>query len=482
MDNRLIHMLIGQNPPLLVRNLVRHTKTVCRRPIETECARFCIPRSDFVDSFVIKGLISNRDCAIPIDITPGRTFTTHSCFDYLHLFFYYVPRFGSSTDLNLKDRREFPDLPFMNDGQCHVFYSKICCCGNWDTASISAKEIEITGKGEISIPIHITNARKATDYHYNTSYGPEDDYSAALEMLSKHRCQFCFKIFRLQADLDNHISFLHSIYSRGDVVFVPRVREPPRQDESLPLSLQGIEFYSQELFDECSRQDTENSSFIDFCEELAVGNIDTPLEYESTVPDPMVMKEKMGKCSKVASARRLVSSVLNEKCTERKEGINTHVLVVKPLIISDTKASHCSIKIQNPVLTDMLGVNDRFEAKPKILFLRRRETKLIEYTLANYGLLIEREFDTLDYSKILAKHLNLGLKDHLLEDALTPKGYKLMKTWNALFVSTSDVKASLGELISSYGLGDDIIEFIDLLYCRGILSSQEIVKVLRKCT
>lgn len=124
-------------------------------------------------------------------------------------------------------------------------------------------------------------------------------------------------------------------------------------------------------------------------------------------------------------------------------------------------------------------VASRQPSDPKDFFyLKRRNTKLVEYHLSDYGLLIDREFDTLDYSMMVSNHLNLGLEDRAFQ--IDKIEYEIMRRWNYFRAGGSDAEACLYKVISTYSLSHLVAKLIGILYNRGILSSERILRVLTK--
>jgi hypothetical protein len=111
-------------------------------------------------------------------------------------------------------------------------------------------------------------------------------------------------------------------------------------------------------------------------------------------------------------------------------------------------------------------------------FLKNRDSKILDYTLQNYGLLIEKEFDTLDYSLMLATHLNLSLKEK--SNFLKPEEYKIMKEWNFCKIKYSNSKKCLFKLLKKFGLSLEVIRMIDILYNKGILTSKDIIEAFKE--
>ena len=102
----------------------------------------------------------------------------------------------------------------------------------------------------------------------------------------------------------------------------------------------------------------------------------------------------------------------------------------------------------------------------------------MDYTLQNYGLLIEKEFDTLDYSLMSETHLNLSLKEK--SNFLKPEEYKIMKEWNFCKIKYSNSKKCLFKLLKKFGFSLEVIRMIDILYNKSILTSKDIIEALKE--
>lgn len=113
-------------------------------------------------------------------------------------------------------------------------------------------------------------------------------------------------------------------------------------------------------------------------------------------------------------------------------------------------------------------------------FFKSRDSRLLEYSFINYGLLIENEFDKLDYSNMLSSHLNSRLKNR--SSFLNPKELKLMKEWNRLRLGTSKISDCLCQLVAALGLTNEVLKFIEILYNRGVITSSDIIDSLSDCT
>ena len=111
-------------------------------------------------------------------------------------------------------------------------------------------------------------------------------------------------------------------------------------------------------------------------------------------------------------------------------------------------------------------------------FLKNRDSKILDYTLQNYGLLIEKEFDTLDYSLMSATHLNWSLKEK--SNFLKPEEYKNMIESNFCKIKYSNSKKCLFKLLKKFGLSLEVIRMIDILYNKGILTSKDIIEALKE--
>lgn len=113
------------------------------------------------------------------------------------------------------------------------------------------------------------------------------------------------------------------------------------------------------------------------------------------------------------------------------------------------------------------------------VFFRRRPSKLISYELEKYGLLIQREYNKIDYSDMLANYLNKRIDQHMRNELISEGRYEVMKTWNKLFIQNGKIEECLIALLNIYGFSDHCIEMIELLYTRGLMNSCEIQKVIK---
>lgn len=477
MEKRIGQMLIGQDAPFILKSLAKSQEKKLKTPVETECSVLRILRDNITDRMHTRGFISNQNSTIPITVSPGTDIVTFSCFDEIHLFFYYMPTADvKETDSILES--------FMEDGKCHVFYTKICCCRKWDLTALQATEILSPSSmpHTITIQVQISNVRREDTYHYNICELPNEKLCSRMidgrpVQLFEFQCPLCYKIFKSEVDL--HIKILHPEYNlrmNGKVMtldynkdYIDKEIIPSISVENTPP---GIEFYIEDLFDEDEPGKKEEVNYINFDVELTssteIGEIE-PMKGQRD------MKVK-GKCYN--TERDLVGSIFDAKSKKTLNKIMVHLLYRKPLIKDTRSNKRFKATPSFNLFSGKATANKKFTRNPVIAFMKKRRSKLIKYELENYGLLIDREFAILDYSKILSKHLNLGLKHYVSAGAITPKAYNLMNTWNRLFIENMCVKKALTELVSNYEINDDVIKFIDLLYCRGLLTSEEIMAIL----
>ncbi|ELA42585.1 uncharacterized protein VICG_00337 [Vittaforma corneae ATCC 50505] len=512
MEDRIAQMLIGHNPPFLVKNLIKHTRIACKNPIESECSYFCIQDNELTREMSIKAFIHNRNTTISRTIRMNEPIVTFSCFDEIHLFLYYIP----NQNLQIQAINENQDqegettnniTSFKKDNKCHVFYTKINCCRNWDRKQLKAVELDFISRSNnyINIPISISNARKPNDCHYNVCQETSSNtYTILMEsqciIFPCFQCPLCFRLFRNPSVMKYHINYLHINYElgrEGKNISLKKIQEnvfanshPIESDTDTHPSMHGIEFYSKTFFDEYTSSGEDSvKNYIDFYADICIeseskGNYNVNKKTSSPIKDTVgnLVNDKV-KCKNYLTERLLVIAIFNAKYTGKKEGITAYLLQLKPLS-KETKGQKQFKPIPNffltPIFEDTVFLNQKYLKKTTISFMRKRKTKLLEYCLQNYGLLIEREFDTLNYSSMLSKHLNLRIKEHLFTLALSPKMYKLMKAWNSVYIENLNLEKALYEIVSSYGMIDEIIEFIELLYTRGLLNSEEIMKILNK--
>lgn len=538
-------MLMGHNPPCLAKNILEHDHQIHKRVTESECSCFRILNSKLLKNMVIKAFVRNGEITVPVDIVAGSNIVTFSCFDEFHVFLYYFPPHlyptqfcHNNSDSPACDEVEDiqNDFSFQEDGKCHVFYSRITCCRNWDVKLIRAVEIDFTSATQryIHIPVVISNARQAEEYHYNICHAPEEGlYPVILELqsffLPTFQCPLCFRIFRTKRDMGNHISVIHADYDMEDtekgisLKLIHRDRVPSS-------SIGGIEFYSKAIIDEWilgEKDVPEDSSrgYIDFSTGLMADHMlvdhtitdnpitDNPMADHILVYHPMAEGESDENKSNASSDlcvlnctrplfkqakdnMELVRQVRSEKMNGSKPGTLLIItLRLEPLIKweSDVPQSKTAKKGEKQVKrfkpTDGFifpacwsklasSSKERIHGMRKFVFIKKRETLIFNYPLQKYGLLIEREYNELNYSNMLVKHLNQRIKEHLFSKSLGPRIYKLMRAWNGAFIRNLTVEKALIEIISNYGVADETVDLIELLYTRGILNGREIMKIL----
>lgn len=107
------------------------------------------------------------------------------------------------------------------------------------------------------------------------------------------------------------------------------------------------------------------------------------------------------------------------------------------------------------------------------LFMKNRDGRRFKYPLVNHGLLIEKEYDRLNYLNALASHSNSRA-------LMSGQGVEaeVMRFWNTLRISSEDIKKNLKTLVNHFGLIDSVLKFLELLYKSGLINSQEIQEIL----
>lgn len=103
--------------------------------------------------------------------------------------------------------------------------------------------------------------------------------------------------------------------------------------------------------------------------------------------------------------------------------------------------------------------------------LKNRKGGVIEYGLKNYKMLIEREYDTQDYSHMLVKHAVADL-------AGDEKELSVIEEWNRLRIANVDTKGCFAMLLRKFDLSMEIVRLAEVLYKKGVLNSRDILDAL----
>lgn len=527
-----IQMMLGHNPPLLVKNLSKGASYIHKRPVESECARFVV-LEDLNNQFTgIKAFIRNRKINIAAEVKVGSELITHSCFDELHLFFYRVS----------KDKEDFDkEVPTSTGKDTIVYYTKLSCCRNWEISSLRAVKIGILNdenaedsQSFINIPIKISDLRSSSGYHYNVCQQEEEAYYEVIfaqkrMYLPCFCCPVCFLPFSNISNLKKHISIVHvrhELNSVADLIEVTNKKEDPFSDSIIKsieavdedvdessYSFKGVEFYETESIDE-SGLDEGIRNYIDFCSEISSGSKENSEDAKNTVSESdkilvvpeLVFEDKeskatrekstglsvklRGKFTKIqymsASTEKQLVELLVDSKEKKTKGLQVFFLQKKPLIkkkpehnkfVSTHRVYSCS-SADN--LSVYLCENYLATSKFNFSFMKSRKCSIVEYPLKKYGLLVEHEFDTIDYSGMVAKHLNLRLKDLFLSKEISNSAYHLMKTWNRFSVTNKSFDEIVINTVETHGLDNESLQLIQLLYTRGILNSEEIMSILDK--
>ena len=80
---------------------------------------------------------------------------------------------------------------------------------------------------------------------------------------------------------------------------------------------------------------------------------------------------------------------------------------------------------------------------------------------------------------MLADYLNKRIDRNARNGLITEERYEIMKTWNKLFIQYGKLNECLFNLLDIYGLSDPCIEMVELLYSRGLITSNEIQNILK---
>lgn len=491
-ENINIQMKIGQNPPFLTRNNTTGNNTtgnstaenihpitkICRKPKETECASFTITDSRNME---MSGFINNRGTTIPITVRVSEPVITFSCFDEIHLFFY--------------------DLE-------SVYYTRFYCCRNWEIKTLKAVKIDFNlFTEEMLIPIEIVNLRDNSGttsnndivnnrtnnnditknsiinnnilhgYHYNVNQSiAPDKYVIQMEskdmILTKYQCPICFRITPETDQLRRHIELIHPSYEieNGDVKVVKKREDSSSsvEDRSTSILSLGIDFCDERI-DE--RED--GIEYIDFW----TGTPEEDSDSSSSEDRPAL---RLNKANKLNVRVKNPIELAEWKIMSKEKNVSRIEMVLEPLIKKpgkkDTtmkfKEAKASIRNRGYISGFIL------EQANKMSYIKNKPaTPILNYKFKKYGLLMEREFDSFDYSGMVAKYINRDLEEKFESGGIEERDFEMMEKWNESIVKEGSVEKALASLLKKVRLNKKMIELIDLLYTRGLLNSEELIKI-----
>lgn len=470
---------IGNNPPFLIDKNRSIIKTKNPLPSEPECSKFVIT-GVYLNSYEIKptefetvAYIKKRCTKIPIDVS-GKHITFFSCFD--EVFIYFLIK--KSNDIYL--------IKFQ---PCRKFNEQ-----TFEAEPIMASE-DVLGVGnKLSIKCHIENLRRGYHYYTPANVATKDiDFSILLNgqktNLHEIRCPLCFTEFDLLDELAIHVEILHLNYNATvdgrqviinmrNLFFNPPSNMPFdfKMDESIvnDMPKHFIDFESDVLCSELAERFDNNT--LTNISKIAVKdetvNIDADENNFINRINVFALQDKISLVKKIYELKGQHGQVKGLDFLYIKDSIIIKVdNTPKPASRKNLDDFRKYLTVINPIILD--DVN-----RSKFIFFKKRTTALLSYKLLNYGLLIEKEFNTLDYSKVLADHLNVRLEYR--SSILNKNEYKFMKRWNLILMKHSGVKESLESLLLEDGISNEILELIGILINKGVMSSEDIGQIYYK--
>ncbi|KAI5149166.1 hypothetical protein ENBRE01_0740 [Enteropsectra breve] len=153
------------------------------------------------------------------------------------------------------------------------------------------------------------------------------------------------------------------------------------------------------------------------------------------------------------------------------EALNSHInnfhFYYQSEIIKDKEHYLKIIELEHPMENDI-------SIAGSIVFLKRRGDKPIDYRIKDYGPLINREYENMDYSEALAAHVNSRI--HGANDV--EEG--IMKEWNKLRIMDNNIENVFYGVLYKYGLVPEVVRLIEILYRSSIFNTEEICNLLEK--
>jgi len=475
-------------------------------------------------NILIYGFIIKKGTKIPITVINGVPNITFSCFDEIYLYFF------EQTTQNLFFSR-FSCC--KNWGTTKLIAHEVAWIGNDFSPSSNC----------IEVPLEITNLRSGYHYNVSEvrSDDPKKHMSkmcfeidSARFLLEDYKCPLCLQLcshgHRSLDFIANHINLVHKRYSAEvkDCILqiacirhkkdLKQTRRPfvGPQSKKIEYNLKpmdkSIDSIDFDIKCDLGSNDEKPGSYVDFLSGITPDQNTSQKNDEISEPEKQLSKDYTGNHNNIKltsdNSRYYSNDTIDEMydyayhaaespCDlarqiflnkENSRAFSCTKKLVEFFYISDS-FSHFRSNTPKPISKKLYkSVNCYIKAsfssnllpsEKDFTFFKSRDTKLFEYSFINYGLLIENEFDKLDYSNMLSSHLNCRLNNR--SSFLNPKELKLMKEWNRLRLGTSRIPDCLRQLVAALGLTNEVLKFIEILYNRGIITSSDIMDSLSDC-
>lgn len=483
---------IGNNPPFCIENYRKTAKIFNKLPIESECSSLKILKIflnskevNFNDYFTI-GFILNRNIKIPINVFFNKRITTFSCFDEINLFFY---------------RKKTSEFFLVRFTPCRKFNNQTFF--GEKIVSVNCKERDV--EDVFTIECHIENLRSGYHYNFldafkNFNNKTEIIYNNNKVLFFEKHCPLCFSAFENLENLVTHINTLHVQYQ--SIIKNSTILINEKSILFSPPSTFAIDF---KMSNETSSSDEQENNYFDLvsstlssensCKKFKIDmkpNISSKTNEENEINTNFIFtkEECLYKinCMALSSKKALVNKIyeLKNKKVDYEKCLNflylENTIKVKEESNTPKPASRKNFDSFKNYITALKNFKEsnfneiKIQNSNDFIFYKNRNTRLYEYKLKNYGLLIEKEFDVLDYSEVLAQHLNIRLDQK--STVLSKNEYKFMKNWNVIKMKYLCLKEAFKVFLAEYDISNELINFIYILTNRGILCSDEVVEII----
>lgn len=402
---------LGMNPPFLLRNIYKQKRKYKQNILEKECCSISLTDIDErISECEIKGYVKTQNGIIPVKVDFKKPIVLFSCFDELKLYFYTV-----------------------FEKKVRMYYLSVNGCRNRDQRHFKAYEMGLFGQSQfvvyssqyINVKLRIRNLRPEKSYHYNisdnydhvTAIKPRFNvkFREGLCSVDEFQCVLCLNMFNNLDELINHINFIHFSYSCKVDDNVLHVMPCDKQYRS-----------SKDDINDIINSSTKNLNadiyIIDKNDELKYKHHDRSKIYDGSMDNVKRMKNQ------------------------------------------------CFSKVIKTVISD--HITNLYSKGGKLFYFKKRNGKKIEYKLNNYYILIEKEYNTLNYLPSITDHSVSRIENN------DSDSFKIIKRWNSLRIAEDNNKGNLAIMICEFGICSGILNLIEILYTNSILNSSEIMESL----
>lgn len=525
--NNLLAFLLGLIPPFCIKNIKRKVPRICNRIPESECSILTILNYGSrleLSSLKIMALIYNDHFNSAMKMKLGVPLILFECYHEVQLFFYKNDTTSSNCSIYSSKLS-----CCRNWGEKYI--KAINLFDETDFIEITLRIDNARSKNDYHYNIV---ERPTTPILFG-------NLSKIIEIDGKFQCSLCFRLFLSRLSLIEHFECFHITHQLKESNSNLLVEKSHLYDEfnniSRPAELSENFSYGQFLnsskgIDFCSQfieSGSPSSHYLDFCSGISIDFEDsfienTKIDEKDTEEQIGLFKPSLNSIDKINQTfdkskkplklsyfplklpLDLVNAIFNhklqnnfvqrnnfEKATKVEElpkGNNSSsigIFFIQPFeikhnpnksnLFSNSKKCYLNVIMETPF--QYLNRKYLKESNKNFSFYKSRSTVAINYELKEYGLLIQREYNKIDYSNMLSNYLNKRIDSHLKNNLINEEQHRIMASWNKLFIEYGKIEDCLMGLLNIYGLSEPCVEVIELLYTRGLLNSEEIQIIIK---